>query len=146
MQETKVRSLGQEDSLEKKMEMHFKYSFFFFFYNILAWEIPWTEEPSGVQSKGLQRLGNHSAIKTTTTTEKTWVESTCTPVWTCCSSLEGTGHPTCSGFLELLCKKTIQQWGHHLWPTNDTVIGNTQVVIIIAAVQGASVEIKLYFW
>ena len=79
MQETKVRSLGQEDSLEKKMEMHFKYSFFFF-YNILAWEIPWTEEPSGVQSKGLQRLGNHSAIKTTTTTEKTWVESTCTPV------------------------------------------------------------------
>ena len=34
MQETKVRSLGQEDSLEKKMEMHFKYSFFFFFFII----------------------------------------------------------------------------------------------------------------
>ena len=33
-------------------------SILFFFSNILAWEIPWTEEPSGVQSKGLQRLGN----------------------------------------------------------------------------------------
>ena len=120
--------------------------FFFFFSNILAWEIPRTEEASGLQSKWLQRVGNHSSIKTTTT-ERSWLESTCTPVWTCCYSLEGTGHPTCSGFLELLCKKTIRQWSHHLWPmNNDIVIGNTPVVIIIAAVQGASVEIKLYFW
>ena len=147
MQETRVRSLGQEDSLENKMETHFQYSiFFFFFSNILAWEIPRTEEASGLQSKWLQRVGNHSSIKTTTT-ERSWLESTCTPVWTCCYSLEGTGHPTCSGFLELLCKKTIQQWSHHLWPMNNvTVIGKTPVVIIIAAVQGASVEIKLYFW
>ena len=49
MQETRVRSLGQEDALEKKMATHFR---------ILAWEIPWTEEPSGLQSMGSQRVGN----------------------------------------------------------------------------------------
>ena len=38
MQETQVHSLGQEDPLEKEMEMHFI---------ILAWDIPWTEEPGG---------------------------------------------------------------------------------------------------
>ena len=36
MQEMRVQSLGQEDSLEKEMAMHS---------SILAWEIPWTEEP-----------------------------------------------------------------------------------------------------
>ena len=40
MRETQVQSLGQEDTLEKEMETHF---------SILAWEIPWTEEPSGLQ-------------------------------------------------------------------------------------------------
>jgi len=43
MQETQVRSLGQEDPLEKDMETHS---------SILAWRIPWTEEPSGLQSIG----------------------------------------------------------------------------------------------
>ena len=46
MQETLAQVLGQEDPLEKKMATHS---------SILAWEIPWTEEPSGVQSVGLQR-------------------------------------------------------------------------------------------
>ena len=41
MQETWIRSLSQEDPLEKKMPTH---------YHILAWEIPWTEEPSELQS------------------------------------------------------------------------------------------------
>ena len=50
MQETGVQSLGQEDTLEKKMTTH---------YNFVAWEIPWTEEPSRLQSMGLQRLGHH---------------------------------------------------------------------------------------
>ena len=45
MQETWVRSLGQEDPLGKGMATHI---------NILAWEIPWTEEPGGLQSMGLQ--------------------------------------------------------------------------------------------
>ena len=48
MQETWVPSLGQEDLLEEKMAT---YS------SILAWKIPWTEEPGGLQSMGLQRVG-----------------------------------------------------------------------------------------
>ena len=47
MQETQVRSLGSEDSLEKGMATHS---------SILAWRIPWTEEPGGLQSMGLQRV------------------------------------------------------------------------------------------
>ena len=47
MQETQVRSLGQEDSLEKEMATHS---------SILAWKIPWTEEPVGPQSMGSQRV------------------------------------------------------------------------------------------
>ena len=46
MQETWVRSLGQEDSLEKEMETHS---------SILAWRIPWTEEPSRLQSTRSQQ-------------------------------------------------------------------------------------------
>ena len=49
MRETQVRSLGWEDSLEKGMATHS---------SILAWRIPWTEEPGGLQSMGLQRLGH----------------------------------------------------------------------------------------
>ena len=45
--ETWVRSLGWEDPLEKEMTTHSR---------ILAWKIPWTEEPSGLQSMGLQEL------------------------------------------------------------------------------------------
>ena len=46
-QETWVRSLGQEDPLEKEMATHS---------SILAWKILWTEEPGGLQSMGLQRV------------------------------------------------------------------------------------------
>ena len=45
MQETWVQSLGQEDPLEKEMATHS---------SILAWEIPWTEEPGRLQSMGSQ--------------------------------------------------------------------------------------------
>ena len=47
MQETQVQSLGQEDPLEKEMATHS---------SILAWEIPWTEEPGGLLSMGSQEL------------------------------------------------------------------------------------------
>ena len=47
MQETRVRSLGGEDPLEKEMATHF---------SILAWRIPWTEEPARLQSMGSQRV------------------------------------------------------------------------------------------
>ena len=43
-----VQSLGWEDPLEKEMATHS---------SILAWNIPWTEEPGGLQSMGLQRVG-----------------------------------------------------------------------------------------
>ena len=46
MQETQVQSLGWEDPLEKEVETHS---------SILAWEIPWTEEPGALQSMGLQK-------------------------------------------------------------------------------------------
>ena len=45
--QTWVRSLGQEDSLEKEMAIHS---------SILAWRIPWTEEPGRLQSMGFQRV------------------------------------------------------------------------------------------
>ena len=48
-QETPVQSLGQEDPLEKGMANHS---------SILAWRIPWTEEPGRLQSMGLQRDGH----------------------------------------------------------------------------------------
>ena len=47
MQETWVRFLGWEDPLEKEMTIHF---------SILAWKIPWAEEPGGLQSMRLQEL------------------------------------------------------------------------------------------
>ena len=47
MQEVGVRSLGREDPLEKEMAAH---------PGILAWEIPWTEEPGRLQCMGLQRV------------------------------------------------------------------------------------------
>ena len=49
MWETQVQSLGQEDPLEKTIATHS---------SILAWRIPWTEEPGGLQSMGSQRLGH----------------------------------------------------------------------------------------
>ena len=49
MQVMQALSLGQEDPLEKGMTTHA---------SILAWEIPWTEEPGGLQSMGSQRVGH----------------------------------------------------------------------------------------
>ena len=54
MQETWVQSLGQEDPLEKEMEIHS---------SIFAWRIPWTKEPGGLQSVGLQRVRHDIVIK-----------------------------------------------------------------------------------
>ena len=50
MQETWVQSLGQEDPLEEEMVTHA---------SILAWRIPWREEPPGLQSVGSQRAGHY---------------------------------------------------------------------------------------
>ena len=50
MQETQVRSLGLEDPLEKGLATHSI---------ILVWRIPWTEEPDGLLSRGLQTVGHN---------------------------------------------------------------------------------------
>ena len=60
MQKTWVQSLGREDPLETEMVTHS---------SILAWRIPWTEEPGGLQSMGLQRVRHH------------WVTNTHTEGW-----------------------------------------------------------------
>ena len=49
VQETQVQPLGQEDPLEKEMQTHS---------TVLAWRIPWTEQPGGLQSVGSQRVGH----------------------------------------------------------------------------------------
>ena len=56
-QEMWVWSLGQDDPLEKEMTTHS---------SILAWEIPWTEEPGELQSKEWQRVGHDLATKHST--------------------------------------------------------------------------------
>ena len=50
VQETRIRSLGWEDALEKEMANHS---------SILVWKIPWTGEPGGLQSMGSQRAGHN---------------------------------------------------------------------------------------
>ena len=57
MQETWAPSLGQEDLLEKRMDSHS---------SVLAWRIPWTQEPAGLQSMGLQRVRHNWATNTFT--------------------------------------------------------------------------------
>ena len=49
IQEIQVQSLGQEDPLEKGMATHS---------STLSWRIPWTEEPGGLQTMGLHRVGH----------------------------------------------------------------------------------------
>ena len=55
MQETQVRFLGQEDTLEKERATHF---------SILAWRIPWTEKPGGLQSMQSQELDATERLST----------------------------------------------------------------------------------
>ena len=103
MQETQVRSLGQEDPLEKWMATHS---------SILTWKIPWTEEPDGLQSIGSQRV------------EHNWVTNTNNPYLLGIKSnaefLEASQGPTlqagssksstlCLAMLTLLCI-TCQFW------------------------------------
>ena len=63
MQETRVWSLGQEDPLEKGVPTHS---------SIFAWRIPWTKEPCGLQSMGLQRVG-HNWVTNTFALSEHWI-------------------------------------------------------------------------
>ena len=64
-QETQVRSVGREDPLEKEMATHS---------SILAWRIPWTEEPGGLQSMESQRVRHNWATNTFTSIRKAWTQ------------------------------------------------------------------------
>ena len=70
MGETWVRSLGQEDPLEKGMATHS---------SILAWEIPWTEEPGGLESMELQTV-RHDLVTKSPPTYNGKVEKRCEEV------------------------------------------------------------------
>ena len=62
-EQTWVQSLGQEDPLEKGMATHS---------SILAWEIPWTEEPGGLQSMGSQRVRHNLDAEHARTLPRSW--------------------------------------------------------------------------
>ena len=72
MQETQVQSLGGEDPLEKEMTTHS---------SILAWKIPWTEEPEGRESIELKRVRRDLATEPPTTTFPSgfWKPLSCCP-------------------------------------------------------------------
>ena len=63
MQETWVQPLGREDPLEKEMVTHS---------SILAWKIPWMEEPGRLQSMGPQRVGHDRATSLLTSVHDYW--------------------------------------------------------------------------
>ena len=69
MQETRVQPLGQEDPLEKGMTIHS---------SILAWRIPWTEKPGGLQSMESQRVGHDRETNTDIIALQFYVNFCCT--------------------------------------------------------------------
>ena len=66
MRETRVRSLGRDDPLEKEMATHS---------SILAWRIPWTEERGRLQSMGLQRVGHDCVTSLSLSQRETLIEN-----------------------------------------------------------------------
>ena len=76
MQETRVQSLGREAPLEEEMATH---------PSILAWEIPWTEEPAGLQSMGSQKESDRTTKRQQQQTRASFA-SWNSPGWLCCSS------------------------------------------------------------
>ena len=84
MQETRVPSLGQEAPLEKETATHS---------SILAWRIPWMEEPGGLQPMGLQRVRHDWATSLSLSLSYTGLKKTITPFWV----MEATAIAACEG-------------------------------------------------
>ena len=101
MHESQVQSPGREDPLEKGMATHS---------SILAWRIPWTEDPGGIQSMGSQRVGHDWAH---THTHTGWMQSSS-------ETGEARGHfsrllpPTCSESTTSLWKELVHMSAAHL--------------------------------
>ena len=83
MQETQIQSVGREYPLEKEMATHS---------SILAWKIPWTEEPGGLQSMGSQSctpsMCTCSCVHTHTLAHRQSVQFSCSVVLTLCDSMD----------------------------------------------------------
>ena len=86
MQEMQVRSLHLEDPLEEGMATHS---------SILAWKMPWTENPGGLQSKELQRVGHSDE-------QSTWISRSGPPSLVCAYSLSFSSAPSLLPFLYYL--------------------------------------------
>ena len=110
--ETWVRSLGQEDPLEKEMATHS---------STLAWKIPWTEEPGRLQSMGLQRVRHD------------WVTSLCAHqvLWNIWSSRE-IGNSYSGTQLSVLCFAQIKQFARcecdHSAEWNSSPVGSGSLI------------------
>ena len=103
MQETRVWSLGQEDQLEMGIATHF---------STLAWRIPWTEEPGGLQSVGLQRA-RHDWATNTLIQYLSWEKSF---FLESCLGRRGEEKMGCRGCLEKLPKKHNHvQYSSSVW-------------------------------
>ena len=98
MQETRVQSLGWEDSLEKGMATHS---------SILAWRIPWTEEPGKPQSMGSQRVGHDWGTLTFKNTLLAPLFSVFVEILFC--KAEG------AGLLSLITGVVASIWCFHWW-------------------------------
>ena len=92
-----VPSLGWEDPLEKEMAAHS---------NILAWRIPWTEEPGGLQSMGLQRVRHE------------WAQMHACPVLETKGCLDPPKLQNCSGMGSF----SRWQWCYLLWEPQKTLV------------------------
>ena len=117
MRETRVRSLGQEDPLEKEIATHS---------STLAWKIPWMEEPDRLQSTGLQRVRHDWATSLSSELlNLKGVVGTCW-IWSqLVISVGGLGHPTAvrsNGSLAVnhAFMPTPDDW-HKSWALEDTV-------------------------
>ena len=91
VQKTQVQSLGWEDPLEKGMETHF---------SILAWRIPWTEEPGVLQSVKLLRVRHDAATRHTYNVLVSAVQQSESMIYTCISPPSGTLTPTLEAITE----------------------------------------------
>ena len=137
MQETQVCSLGWEDSLEKGMATHS---------SILAWRIPWTEEPCGLQSMGLQRVSHPSSTNTFTFTfHSLQYHGHCSAAWLLGLSKQKAGSVPGPGHAEAALVGQAESVAAMVWLCAITVSRGEQPLTHTLAPQAASQYLWLCF-
>ena len=101
-----VRSQGRVDPLEKKMATHSGF---------LAWRIPWTEEPGGLQSRGLQRIRHDWVTKHAHIFQLLPTDHLSPAFWLCFCSILWTG-PNITTFLSIMLPLTRPRGTVRAWP------------------------------